>query len=81
MPHKVIAHIVGEEPVVAEIEHEPDPKDQFIRLWNCRRRDGKDLPYLEASVQSVIFPWHRITFLEMMPSEDDKDDMLGFFRE
>ncbi len=81
MAQKVILHILGEEPLVGEIEHDPDPKDQFLRVTNCRRRDGKDVAYLEGNVESVIFPWHRITFVEMMPSEEDRADVIGFFRE
>jgi hypothetical protein len=45
-----------------------------------RKRDGKDVPYLAAGVQSVIFPWHRITFVEMMPSEEERGQVVDFFR-
>lgn len=80
MPRKVILHIHGEEPIVGDMEGDPNVTDQFVRVSNCRRRDGKDVASLEANVESVIYPWHRITFIEMMPSDDDQEDAFKFFR-
>jgi hypothetical protein len=36
--------------------------------------------YLTAGVQSVIYPWHRITFLEIMPSEEERGSVIDFYR-
>lgn len=80
MAKTVILHIAGEDPVLADLEHEPQPSDAFIRVSNMRKRDGKDVPYLAPGVQSVIFPWHRITFLEIMPSVEERDSVIDFFR-
>jgi hypothetical protein len=76
----VILHIAGEDPVLADLEQEPQPTDLFIRVANMRKRDGKDVPYLAPGVQSVIFPWHRITFIEVMPSAEERDSVIDFFR-
>jgi hypothetical protein len=76
----VILHIAGEDPVLADLENDPQPSDMFIRVTNMRKRDGKDVPYLAPGVQSVIFPWHRITFLEIMPSAEERDAVIDFFR-
>lgn len=80
MAKTVILHVMGEDPILAEMDQEPQPADQYIRVSNLRKRDGKDVPYLTAGVQSVIYPWHRITFLEMMPSEEERDSVIDFFR-
>ena len=49
-------------------------------VHNPRRRDGKDLNYLEANVNSVIWPLARVSFIEVMPgSEDEK--IVSFVRE
>jgi hypothetical protein len=76
----IILHIMGEDPVLAEIEQDPLPGDAFLRVSNMRKRDGKEVPYLQSGVQSVIFPWHRITFVEMMPSEEERSNVVDFFR-
>lgn len=80
MAKTIVLHIMGEDPVLADIEQDPDPSDAFIRVTNMRKRDGKDVPYLAAGVQSVIFPWHRITFIEVMPSVEERDQVIDFFR-
>ena len=80
MPKTIVLHIMGEDPVLADIDQEPQPTDAFIRVTNMRKRDGKDVPYLAAGVQAVLFPWHRITFIEMMPSEEERSSVVDFFR-
>ncbi len=80
MPKTVILHIQGEDPVLADIDQEPEPTDAFIKVTNMRKRDGKDVGYLAGGVQAVIFPWHRITFVEIMPSEEERDKVVDFFR-
>ena len=81
MPKTVILHIAGEDPIVCELDRLPEPSDQFIEVSNLRRRDGKDVGYLAYGVQSVIFPWHRITFIEMMISEEERGQVIDFFRD
>lgn len=80
MAKTIILHIMGEDPVLAEIEQDPQPSDAFLRVSNMRKRDGKDVPYLASGVQFVIFPWHRITFVELMPSEEERSNVVDFFR-
>jgi hypothetical protein len=76
----VILHLTGEDPVLADIDQEPNPQDLFLRVTNMRKRDGKPVPYLAAGVQAVIFPWARITFIELMPSEEERSSVVDFFR-
>lgn len=80
MAKTVILHLSGEDPVLADIDQEPQPTDLFLRVTNMRRRDGKPVPYLAAGVQAVIFPWHRITFVEVMPSDEERSSVVDFFR-
>jgi hypothetical protein len=37
----VILHLTGEDPVLADIDEDPQPGDQFIKVTNMRKRDGK----------------------------------------
>ncbi|MFV9507216.1 MAG: hypothetical protein AB4911_21910 [Oscillochloridaceae bacterium umkhey_bin13] len=80
MAKTVILHLTGEDPVLADIDRDPQPTDLFLIVTNMRKRDGKPVPYLAAGVQAVIFPWHRITFVEMMPSEEERSSVVDFFR-
>lgn len=80
MAKSVILHIVGEDPVMGEIDSDPQPTDNFIIVSNVRRRDGKDVNYLAPGVERVLFPWSRLTFVEFMPVEDTHDEVIDFFR-
>ena len=80
MSISVIVHIANEEPALGEIEELPTNTDVILTLNNPRKMDGRDLPYLADEVTTMILPWHRIVFLEIMPSDDD-DDIIGFVRD
>lgn len=80
MARTVIIHVIGEEPVLGEMEQEPQPSDNFVHVSNLRKRDGKDVHYISPGVQSVIFPWSRITFIEFMVDEDERGKVIDFFR-
>jgi hypothetical protein len=80
MAKTVILHIMGEDPIVADLEQELQPTDMYVKVSNLRKRDGKDVSYLTAGVQSVIYPWHRITFIEIMVSEEERGSVIDFFR-
>lgn len=76
----VLVHILNEDPVMGEVDEIPNPTDQLITVKNPRRRDGKDLHYLDANVTTVIWPVHRVMFIEMMPSGEE-EEIIGFVRE
>lgn len=76
----VIVHINNEDPIMGEIEELPQPSDQIIMLKNPRKKDGKDVHYLEPNVNLVIWPFHRITFIEMI-QDVEEDQIISFVRE
>jgi hypothetical protein len=76
----VLIHIANEDPILGEIEAFPGPADTSVFVRNPRRRDGKDLHYLLANVTEAIWPMNRITFIEVMPG-DDEEPIIGFVRE
>ena len=77
----VIIHVAGEEPILAEIEELPKPTDQFLEFSNPRRRDGKSIAYVTTGAKSFIYPWARLSFVEIMSAESEKQDVIEFFRE
>lgn len=76
----VLVHIVNEDPVAAELDEMPDSKDQIVIIRNPRRRDGKELHYLDEDVTTMIIPWHRINFIQVLPSAG-VEEIIGFVRE
>ncbi|RMF01051.1 MAG: hypothetical protein D6768_11475 [Chloroflexi bacterium] len=77
----VIIHVVGGDAIVGEVEDLPDPQAQYVTFTNVRARDGKPVVYIDRESTRVLFPWHRISFLETMPSEEDQEDIESFFRD
>ena len=80
MAYEVIIHLHNEDPVLADMDSLPNPVDQCIFITNPRRRDGRSVHYVTEGATSFIFPWSRITFIEIMQSEEDKE-VVEFFRE
>ncbi len=80
MPTTVLVHIAGEDPLVGEIEELPTTRDTSVIVHSPRRRDGKDVGYLHGSVISVMYPMHRINFVEVLASPSE-EELIGPIRE
>lgn len=76
----LLIHIQNDDPVMGDIDEMPNPGDQFIVIKNPRRKDGKDLHFLEPNVTTMIWPLARITFIEVMPSGEE-EEIITFVRE
>jgi hypothetical protein len=77
----VIVHVMNSDPVVAEIDEMPNLTAAFVVCTNPRTRSGKQVTYIEREATRVIFPWHRISFIETMPSDEDQVQIEAFFRD
>jgi hypothetical protein len=80
MPYTVLIHVANEDAILADVEELPNPSDQTVRCSNVRRRDGKDVHYVDAQAVSFFFPWHRINLIEVIGSEEE-GEIIGFVRE
>jgi hypothetical protein len=69
----VIIHITNEDPVLGEISDLPGVSDTMIFVKNPRKRDGKDLPYIDTNVMTVIWPLSRVNYIEVMPSGEEEE--------
>ena len=76
----ILLHIQNEDAVLGEIDELPSPQDNFVVLKNPRRRDGKDLTTVDQNVVTVIYPFYRINFIELMPTGEE-EEIIGFVRE
>jgi len=80
MTHTLILHIVNEDPIVGEVDDLPGTTDTLIQVNNPRRRDGKDIHYLDSSVVSILMPVSRTTFIEIVPSEIE-EEIISFVKD
>ncbi|NTV35360.1 MAG: hypothetical protein HGA53_00235 [Anaerolineaceae bacterium] len=76
----LLIHIQNEDPVVGDVDALPAATDTLLLVKNPRRKDGKDLFFLDANVTSVIWPISRINFIEVIPGVEE-EDIITFVRE
>jgi hypothetical protein len=80
MAYTIMLHVAGEDAVVGEVDEMPKPTDNSIIVTNPHRKDGKELHYLDQRAVKVIWPMHRLNFIEILGGEEE-DQIIGFVRE
>ncbi|HUS70794.1 MAG TPA: hypothetical protein VM075_08485 [Anaerolineae bacterium] len=81
MAHRVIVHLLNEDPIVADLERMPDPGDSNLTVFDPHREDGKPIHYLRDTSSAVIFPMHRISSIEIFAEEGVREEDVTFYRE
>jgi len=76
----IVLHLMNEDPILGEVEAVPNPGDTTLLVRNPRRRDGKDVPYLDGNITSVIFPMHKVSFIEIVATEGE-EEIISHVRE
>lgn len=71
-------HVNDGEPFVGEVEEMPDPKGSYILINNPRQRDGKDLRMLLDEVTTILLPWWRVNYIEVMPTGEEEEVFTPF---
>jgi hypothetical protein len=67
--------------IVGELDELPDPTANYVTFTNVRQRDGKPVVFIDREATRVLFPWHKISFLETLPSDEDHEEVDFFFRD
>jgi hypothetical protein len=76
----LLVHISNEESVKLDVEEMPRPTDNAIVGRNPRDKTEKEPRWLEDGVTTIIFPWWRITFIEVLPSAAEESEFPLPFR-
>jgi len=76
----VLIHIQNEDAILGEIDALPGPSDTAVVVKNPRKKDGKDLTFLDANASTVVWPLHRINFIEVLSGEEE-EEIITFVRE
>jgi hypothetical protein len=72
--------MTSEDAIVGEVDELPQKVDTILTVKNPRRKDGKDITYLEQNVTQIYLPLHRITLIEILPGAEE-DQIISFVRE
>ncbi len=81
MSYTVMVHIINKDAFLAEIEELPKPTDSILVLRNMRQRDGQPLRELDRDATIVMYPWSRVTFVEVLDSGSSRDELIEFWRD
>jgi hypothetical protein len=76
----LLVHVSNADPVKMDCDDLPNPTDQFIIGKNPRDRADKEVTWLEDGVTTILFPWWRVTFIEILPSEEEEAEFPLPFR-
>lgn len=76
----ILIHLLNEDPVVGEVDALPGSTDTILVVKHPRRKDGKDISYLDANVTTVIWNMDKVGFIEVMPTGEE-EEIISFVRE
>jgi hypothetical protein len=77
MAYTLYIHLISDPPLLLDVDELPTITDNLIIGRNPRTRDGKDYGNVLPEVTTVMFPMARISFIEIMPT-DDEPTLLPF---
>ncbi len=76
----LLVHINNSEPIKMDVEQMPQPTDQALVGKNPRERTDREVTWVEDGVTTIILPWWRITFVEVLPNPNDAAEFPLPFR-
>ena len=68
MLRNAVLHITNEQPLLADLFELPNPTDVALRLTNLRSLDGKRPIFVDDTKSVFLFPYHRVSFVEIPPA-------------
>ena len=79
--YSILVHVSNSEPVKLDVEELPKVTDTCIIGRNPRERSDKEFTWLDEGVTTVIFPWWRVNYVQILPSGGDEPEYPLPFRE
>ena len=67
MLRNAVLHLQNEQPLLADLFEMPTSTDLSVLLTNLRSLDGKRPVFVDDQKSVFVFPYHRVTFVEIPP--------------
>lgn len=74
-------HISNQEPIKLDVEELPNVNDNIIIGKNPRDRADREIEWVDEGVHTVIIPWWRVNYIQVIPSSDEQLDFPLLYRE
>ena len=65
MIRNVVIHLVNEQPLLADIDHVPTPRDFVLVCSNLRTMNGKRPVFIDHIESTFVFPYGQVRFVEV----------------
>ena len=62
-----VLHLHNEQPLLCDLFEMPTVSDVTVRLTNLRTLDSKRPVFVDDQKSVFVFPYHRVTFIEIPP--------------
>jgi hypothetical protein len=66
----ILLHIANAEPVKVDVDEIPAPDAVWVIGKNPRQRNDKEFDWVDEGVNVVLFPLHRINFIQVLPGAE-----------
>ena len=76
----LLVHIVNADPVKLDVEEMPKVTDNAIIGKNPRDRTDREVTWIEDGVTTLVLPWWRISFAEVLPTSEEAEEFPLPFR-
>ena len=73
-------HIANAEPIKLDVEEMPQLSDIAIMGSNPRDRQDRELNWVDDGVSTIIVPWSRINFIQILPDQEAQEEFPLPFR-
>jgi hypothetical protein len=73
-------HIANQEPIKLDVEEMPQMSDIAILGSNPRDRQERELSWVDDGVSTIIIPWSRINFIQVLPDREAEEEFPLPFR-
>lgn len=77
----LLLHISNSEPVKVDVDALPNPSDVCIIGRNPRERSDKEVIWIDEGVTTIIVPWWRINYIQVLPSGQEEPEFPLLYRE
>lgn len=73
-------HIANSEPIRLDVEEMPSMADVAVMGSNPRDRQERELSWVDDGVSTIIIPWSRINFIQVLPDQEAAEEFPLPFR-